>query len=244
MHGNSYKEGHMGLIVAQDIYKDYQVGEVSLRALSDLNFEIEPASFLSFVGPSGSGKTTLLNLIGCLDIPTGGSLTIAGTDVLSLDRKERAAFRGKHMGFIFQDFNLIPVLTVYENIEYPLLMVQNVPSEERRRRVLRLLESVEMMEQKDKYPDQISGGQKQRVAVARALVTEPELVLADEPTANLDSKTAYMIIDLMKVMKEKSGTTFIFSTHDQKIVGAAEILYTLEDGTIVDRKEMGGNGHV
>ncbi|MEA3487226.1 MAG: ABC transporter ATP-binding protein, partial [Thermodesulfobacteriota bacterium] len=208
------------------------------------NFEIEPASFLSFVGPSGSGKTTLLNLIGCLDTPTEGELTVAGTDVVSLDRKQRAAFRGRHMGFIFQDFNLIPVLTVYENIEYPLIMVQNVPPEERRRRVLGLLESVEMTEQKDKYPDQISGGQKQRVAVARALVTEPELVLADEPTANLDSKTAYMIIELMKEMQRKSGTTFIFSTHDQRIVGAAEIIYTLEDGMIVDRKDGGGNAHV
>ena len=236
--------GNMELITAKNIYKDYQVGEVSLRALNDLNFEIEPASFLSFVGPSGSGKTTLLNLIGCLDTPTGGRLTVAGMDVGSLDKKQRAAFRGRHMGFIFQDFNLIPVLTVYENIEYPLLMVQNVPSEERRRRVLSLLESVEMIEQKDKYPDQISGGQKQRVAVARALVTEPELVLADEPTANLDSKTAYMIIELMKEMKSESGTTFIFSTHDQRIVGAAEIIYTLEDGTIIDRKDIGGNAHV
>jgi len=227
----------MGLITAQNIYKDYQVGEVSLRALNDLNFEIEPASFLSFVGPSGSGKTTLLNLIGCLDTPTEGRLTVAGTDVVSLDRKQRAAFRGRHMGFIFQDFNLIPVLTVYENIEYPLIMVQNVPLEERRRRALSLLESVEMIAQKDKYPDQISGGQKQRVAVARALVTKPELVLADEPTANLDSKTAYMIIELMKEMQKESGTTFIFSTHDQRIVGAAQIIYTLEDGMITDRKD-------
>jgi len=234
----------MGLITAQNVYKDYQVGEVSLRALNDLNFEIEPASFLSFVGPSGSGKTTLLNLIGCLDTPTEGRLTVAGTDVVSLDRKQRAAFRGRHMGFIFQDFNLIPVLTVYENIEYPLIMVQNVPLEERRRRVLSLLESVEMIEQKDKYPDQISGGQKQRVAVARALVTKPELVLADEPTANLDSKTAYMIIELMKEMQKESSTTFIFSTHDQKIVGAAEIIYTLEDGMIIDRKDTGGNTNV
>ncbi|MCD6130126.1 MAG: ABC transporter ATP-binding protein [Deltaproteobacteria bacterium] len=234
----------MALITAKNIYKDYQTGEISLRALNNLNFEIEPASFLSFVGPSGSGKTTLLNLIGCLDTPTGGKLTVAGTDVVNLSRKQRAAFRGKHMGFIFQDFNLIPVLTVYENIEYPLIMVQNIPSEERRRRVLSLLKSVEMMEQKDKYPDQISGGQKQRVAVARALVTEPELVLADEPTANLDSKTAYMIIELMKEMKRKSGTTFIFSTHDQKIVGAAEIIYTLQDGTIIDRKDMGRDNHV
>jgi len=234
----------MELITAQNIYKDYQVGETSLRALNNLTFEIESASFLSFVGPSGSGKTTLLNLIGCLDTPTGGKLTVTGIDVVSLDRKQRASFRGKHIGFIFQDFNLIPVLTVYENIEYPLIMVQNVPSEKRKRRVLSLLESVEMIEQKDKYPAQISGGQKQRVAVARALVTKPDLVLADEPTANLDSKTAYMIIELMKEMKREFGTTFIFSTHDPKIVGAAEIIYTLQDGMIVDRKELGGNSHV
>lgn len=234
----------MGLIRAEDIYKDYQVGEVRLRALNGLNFEIEPASFLSFVGPSGSGKTTLLNLIGCLDSPTGGKLTVAGRDVVSLDRRQRASFRGAHMGFIFQDFNLIPVLTVYENIEYPLLMVQRIPSEERKRRVLRLLESVDMLDQKDKYPDQISGGQKQRVAVARALVTKPELVLADEPTANLDSKTSHMIIELMKEMRSAFGTTFIFSTHDQKIVKAAEIIYTLEDGRIVDRQDRGGIDHV
>ncbi|MCK9275910.1 MAG: ABC transporter ATP-binding protein [Syntrophales bacterium] len=234
----------MELISAKNLYKEYKLGEVSQRALDDLNFKIEPASFLSFVGPSGSGKTTLLNLIGCLDVPSGGSLTVAGADVLKLDRKERAAFRGRHMGFIFQDFNLIPVLTVYENIEYPLILVQNVPSEERRRRVLSLLESVGMMAHKGKYPDQISGGQKQRVAIARALVTAPELVLADEPTANLDSKTAYMIIDLMKAMKEKSGTAFIFSTHDQKIVGAADIIYSLEDGKIVGRKEMKKHGSI
>ncbi len=228
----------MGLITARDLTKDYLMGEVSLRALHDVNVEIESASFLSFVGPSGSGKTTLLNLIGCLDTPTEGALTIAGTDVVGLDRRQRAAFRGAHMGFIFQDFNLIPVLTVYENIEYPLLMVQRLSPDERTRRVLKLLDAVEMTAQKDKYPDQISGGQKQRVAVARALVTNPELVLADEPTANLDSTTAYMIIELMKAMKEEYGTTFIFSTHDQKIVGAAEIIYTLEDGTIVDRKDV------
>jgi putative ABC transport system ATP-binding protein len=233
----------MGLIEAKNVCKDYQVGQVDVTALKDVSFEIEPASFLSFIGPSGSGKTTLLNLIGCLDTPTSGSLSVAGTDVGRLDRKRRAFFRGEFLGFIFQDFNLIPVLSVYENIEYPLLMVQNVPSDERKRRVLRLLEAAEIMEQKDKYPDQISGGQKQRVAVARALVTEPKLVLADEPTANLDSKTAFMIIELMKDMRDEFGTTFIFSTHDQKIVGSAEIIYTLQDGTIMDRQVIGRDAH-
>jgi putative ABC transport system ATP-binding protein len=227
----------MALVVAENLHKDYRLGEVTVQALQGLSFEIEPASFVSFVGPSGSGKTTLLNLIGCLDKPTEGRLSVAGADVISLGRKESASFRGANIGFIFQDFNLIPVLTVYENIEYPLLMVQSVPIKERQKRVTALLEAVGMIEQKDKYPDQISGGQKQRVAVARALVTNPRLVLADEPTANLDSKTAYMIIELMKKMKEELRTTFIFSTHDQKIVGEAEIIYTLEDGRIVDRKE-------
>jgi len=233
----------MSLVIAENIQKEYQVGEISINALRGINFEIEPASFVSFVGPSGSGKTTLLNLIGCLDKPSNGKLMVAGTDVLHLDRKQSASFRGKNIGFIFQDFNLIPVLTVYENIEYPLLMVQNVPASERGKRVNVLLEAVGMTDQKDKYPDQISGGQKQRVAVARALVTNPKLVLADEPTANLDHKTAYMVIELMKKMRDEFKTTFIFSTHDQKIVGEAEIMYTLEDGELINKEIKGGGNN-
>lgn len=233
----------MSLIIAENIQKDYRTGEVTVKALKGLSFEIAPASFVSFVGPSGSGKTTLLNLIGCLDKPTGGTLTVADTDVLHLDRKQSASFRGSNIGFIFQDFNLIPVLTVYENIEYPLLMVQNVHAAERKKRVSTVLSSVGMADQKDKYPDQISGGQKQRVAVARALVTNPKLVLADEPTANLDHKTAYMVIELMKKMRDEFKTTFIFSTHDQKIVGEAEIIYTLEDGELKGKEVKGGNNN-
>jgi putative ABC transport system ATP-binding protein len=229
----------MSLVVAENIRKDYQVGEVSVRALKEISFAIEPASFVSFVGPSGSGKTTLLNLIGCLDKPTEGKLIVADTDVSLLDRKRSALFRGNTIGFIFQDFNLIPVLTVYENIEYPLLMVQSTPAEERKRRVTSLLEAIGMSEQRDKYPEQISGGQKQRVAVARALVTNPKLVLADEPTANLDHATAYRVIELMKKMRDEFRTTFIFSTHDQKIMGEAEIIYTLEDGELKDRQVKG-----
>jgi putative ABC transport system ATP-binding protein len=230
----------MTLIVAENITKDYQVGEVSVSALKGVTFDIEPASFVSFVGPSGSGKTTLLNLIGCLDKPTEGKLEVAGTDVLHLDRRQSASFRGSNIGFIFQDFNLIPVLTVYENIEYPLLMVQNIPGGERKKRILTMLEAVGMIDQKDKYPDQISGGQKQRVAIARALVTNPKLVLADEPTANLDHKTAFLVLELMKRMRNEFRTTFIFSTHDQKIVGEAEIIYSLEDGELVGRQAKGG----
>src|SRR3989339_1303193 len=244
----------MSLIVAENISKDYQVvaikvskdygaGENIVRALRGVSFEIEPASFVSFVGPSGSGKTTLLNLIGCLDKPTTGTLTVDGMDVASLDRKASAAFRGKTIGFIFQDFNLLPVLTVYENIEYPLLMVQKVPPAERQRRVTALLEAVGMSDQRDKKPDQISGGQKQRVAVARALVTNPKLVLADEPTANLDHNTAYMVLNLMKQMRDEFKTTFIFSTHDPKIVGEAEIIYMLEDGELKGKEIKGGRNN-
>lgn len=233
----------MSLLIADQIGKNYQVGEVVIPALWGVSFEIDPASFVSFIGPSGSGKTTLLNLIGCLDTPTTGQLTVAGVDVGNLDRRQGAAFRGANIGFIFQDFNLLPVLTVYENIEYPLLMVQKVPSGERQKRVSALLEAVGMADQRDKYPDQISGGQKQRVAVARALVTNPKLVLADEPTANLDHKTAYMVLELMKKMRNEFKTTFIFSTHDQKIVGEAEIIYMLEDGELKGKEIKGGKNN-
>ena len=229
----------MSLVTAEMVTKDYLAGEIPVRALEDVSFEIEPASFVSFVGPSGSGKTTLLNLIGCLDRPTEGRLTVAGTDVSGLDRGQSAAFRGKHLGFIFQDFNLMPVLTVYENIEYPLIMVQNIPPRERNERIDALLKAVDMIDQRDKFPDQLSGGQKQRVAIARALVTKPLLVLADEPTANLDSATAYAVIDVMKKLRGEAGTTFLFSTHDPKIVGEAEIIFTLEDGRLKGREEKG-----
>lgn len=234
----------MGLILAENITKDYQVGEITVQALKGVSFTIEPASFVSFVGPSGSGKTTLLNLIGCLDKPSEGSLWVADTDVVRLDRSQGAVFRGRHLGFIFQDFNLIPVLTVFENIEYPLLMVQKVSPEQRKKRVMALLQAVGMTDQKDKYPDQISGGQKQRVAVARALVTEPKLVLADEPTANLDHATAFAVLQLMKKMKDEMKTAFIFSTHDQKIVGEAEVVYSLEDGKLTGKEAKGGPSHV
>ncbi len=230
-------------VAAIKVSKDYQSGEILVQALKDVSFEIEPASFVSFVGPSGSGKTTLLNLIGCLDKPTKGTLLVAGEDVQKMDRTQSAMFRGNNIGFIFQDFNLIPVLTVFENIEYPMLMVQKVPESERRKRIMMLLEAVGMADQRDKFPDQISGGQKQRVAIARALVTNPKLVLADEPTANLDHKTAFVILEIMKKMRNDLQTTFIFSTHDQKIVGEAEIVYTLEDGEIVGKQTKGGENN-
>lgn len=234
----------MNLISAVEINKIYRSGEIEVPALRSVNFEIESGSFISFIGPSGSGKTTLLNLIGCLDKPTSGKLKVAGVLTSDLSRREAAAFRGKNLGFIFQDFNLIPVLTVYENVEYPLLLVQNLPHKERKDRVYSLLEKVGMKDQMNKYPDQISGGQKQRVAVARALVSKPRLVLADEPTANLDSKTAFMVIDIMRQMRDDYGVTFIFSTHDPKIVSEVETLFTLEDGFLVNTSKGKGGRNV
>ncbi|OHD13165.1 MAG: ABC transporter, partial [Spirochaetes bacterium GWB1_36_13] len=204
----------MSLIHAEKITKNYQLGEIQVQALKGIDFELKESRFVSFIGPSGSGKTTLLNLLGCLDKPSEGYLEIGGTNVLKFNRTESALFRSSKIGFIFQDFNLIPVLSVYENIEYPLLMLQTIPSKpERKKRIINLLEQIGMESQKDKYPHQISGGQKQRVAVARALVTHPVLVLADEPTANLDHATAFQVIHLMKKIKNDFGASFIFSTH-------------------------------
>ena len=230
----------MSLMRAEKLVKTYRSGEVEVQALRGVDFAIEAKSFVAFVGPSGSGKSTLLNMIGCLDHPTSGKLTVLDTDVGSLDRRAAADFRGRNIGFVFQDFNLIPVLTVYENIEYPLIMVQNWPERKRRAQITRLLEAVGMAGQAGKRPDQISGGQKQRVAVARALATDAKLVLADEPTANLDHDTAYRVIELMKKMRDELGTTFVFSTHDPKIMGEAEVVFTLEDGRI--RPPAGNEG--
>lgn len=228
----------MPLIEANDLCKTYQSGDIAVKAIKDINFSIDVGSFVSFVGPSGSGKSTLLNMIGCLDLPSCGDLCVVDTDVSKLTQKQAAIFRGHHIGFVFQDFNLIPVLSVYENVEYPLIMVQNWAAAKRRQQVLELLDAVGMKEHADKLPSQLSGGQKQRVAIARALVTNAKLVLADEPTANLDSVTAHRVIDLMKSMREKFDTTFIFSTHDQKVMAEAEVIYTLVDGSIENREVM------
>lgn len=224
----------MDVVVARNLSKTYRAGSVDVPAVREASFTIGRGSLVAFVGPSGSGKSTLLNMVGCLDHPSAGTLEVLGTDVAKLDRHAAANFRGANLGFIFQDFNLIPVLSAAENIEYPLLMVQNRPVAERRARVRELLEAVGMADQADKRPDQLSGGQKQRVAVARALATKAKLVLADEPTANLDHDTAYRILELMKKMRDEQGTTFVFSTHDPKIVGEAEVVLTLEDGRLAN----------
>jgi len=227
----------MSLIFCDNITKIYKTGEVDVKALKNINLEISESQFISFIGPSGSGKTTLLNLFGCLDKPTEGTLNVIGTDISKLNYVERAKFRGEHLGFIFQNFNLIPVLTVYENVEYPLVMVKSLPGKEREEKVLSLLDAVGMLDQKDKMISQISGGQKQRAAIARALTTDPKIVLADEPTANLDHDSAYKVINLMKKLSGDVGTTFIFSTHDNKIVKEVDIVYTIEDGVLINREE-------
>lgn len=227
------------MIIAEDLSKTYQTGYIAVDALKGLNFSIAKGAFVSFAGPSGSGKTTLLNLMGCLDKPTQGRLLVAGMEVSGLTGKDRAVFRGKHIGFIFQSFNLIPVLTAFENVEYPLIMVQEVPAAERKKRVTELLEAVGMINQRNQRPDQLSGGQKQRVAIARALVARPDLVLADEPTANLDHDTAYGIIHLMKKMQKELQTTFVFSTHDVRIIAEAEWVFQIEDGVLKNGNRKG-----
>ena len=229
----------MNLVQADGLIKDYQVGDLIVPAIRGINFTISTGSFVCFIGPSGSGKTTLLNMIGCLDRPSQGQLSVLGKQVTNLNRRQAASFRGEHIGFVFQDFNLIPVLTAYENIEFPLIMVQKWSIQERRERVRSLLAAAGIEEQANKRPDQLSGGQKQRVAVARALVTNPKLVLADEPTANLDHDTAYRIINLMRDLRDEFGTSFVFSTHDSKIMGEAEVTFELEDGLLHQRDTKG-----
>ena len=226
------------MIEAKNLKKTYRVGEVDLTVVNNLSIRINEGEFISFIGPSGSGKSTVLNILGCLDTPTSGLINIDNININKLNKTELANFRGKNIGFIFQSFNLIPVLTVYENIEYPLIMIQNLAENERKKRVDTLLHEVEMYEHKDKTPDKISGGQMQRVAIARALVTNPKIVFADEPTANLDSKTAHMIIELMKKIQKEHNTTFVFATHDEKIVSNVDRLITLVDGNIIKDERL------
>ena len=226
------------MISNEHVTKVYKMGEVDLTVIKDLNLEIEHGEFVAIVGPSGSGKSTILNLLGCLDKPTDGKVIIDGVDVTKLDTTALANFRGKNIGFIFQSFNLIPVLSVYENIEYPLIMIQNLPKDEREKRIMQLLKDVDMLDQKDKFPDQLSGGQRQRVAIARALVTKPKIVFADEPTANLDTDTSNQIITLMRNIQREFNTTFIFATHDEKIVTAVDRIITIVDGVITDDKRV------
>jgi putative ABC transport system ATP-binding protein len=219
------------VVRVEDVTKEYAMGRTVVKALRGVSLEIARGEFLCIAGPSGSGKTTLLNLIGCLDKPTSGRILIEGQDVSKLSPKELAWVRRRRLGFVFQTFNLVPVLTAYENIELPLLLL-GVGAAERRRRVYALLEALGISELAHHRPDEMSGGQQQRVSIARALITEPALVLADEPTANLDSETGKAIIELMHELNKTHGTTFVFSTHDPKVMARASRLIHIRDGII------------
>jgi putative ABC transport system ATP-binding protein len=219
------------VVRVEDVTKEYAMGRTVVKALRGVSLEIARGEFLCIAGPSGSGKTTLLNLIGCLDKPTSGRILIEGQDVSKLSPKELVWVRRRRLGFVFQTFNLVPVLTAYENIELPLLLL-GVGAAERRRRVYALLEALGISELAHHRPDEMSGGQQQRVSIARALITEPALVLADEPTANLDSETGKAIIELMHELNKTHGTTFVFSTHDPKVMERASRLIHIRDGII------------
>jgi putative ABC transport system ATP-binding protein len=223
----------MALIEMKNITKNYHLGETVVHALRGIDLQIDKREFVAIWGPSGSGKTTLLNLIGAIDEPTTGELAIAGKDVRSLTDNQKSEHRNETIGFIFQGFNLVPVLSALENVMLPL-QIRGASAGEARKQALSRLEEVGLCELIYNRPAKMSGGQQQRVSIARALVNNPSLVIADEPTANLDSETARMIIDLMRELNEKDHTTFIFSTHDQRLLDLVKRLVRLEDGKIVD----------
>ncbi|HYY61007.1 MAG TPA: ABC transporter ATP-binding protein [Burkholderiales bacterium] len=219
----------------RDVVKTYDDDGLKVTAVNGVSFEIPRQRFAMIVGPSGSGKTTLLNLIGCIDAPSAGRVEVCGRDVGSLADDVVTDFRSRNIAFVFQNFNLFPVLSAYENVEYPLLLL-GVPPAERRERTLHMLESVGLVEQREHRPNQLSGGQKQRVAIARALVKKPELVLADEPTANLDSHTGASIIELMRRVQREQAASFVFSTHDPQLISHAEETFVLRDGQLVEHR--------
>ncbi len=225
----------MTIIELTNVRKTYPLGKTEVEAVRGVSFAIEKGDFISIAGPSGSGKSTILNLIGCIDTPTAGTVDIEGKPTAGLSDKELTTLRHESIGFIFQSFNLIPVLNVYENVEFPLLMgAGGPPKKERREWVDSLIAEVGLEQWRHHKSNELSGGQRQRVAIARALVTKPKIVLADEPTANLDSKTGEQIIELMKKINRELSTTFIFSTHDAKIVSVADHVIRLLDGQVVE----------
>ncbi len=224
----------MSLVQLKNVKKSYKLGETWVPALRGVNLEIRAGEFTSVIGASGSGKSTLLNLVGCLDLPTEGSIQIGGQEVTQMNELQQCSLRNEKIGFIFQSFNLVPVLNIWENIELPLLVKANLPLDQRNQRVQSVIQSVGLETFKHHRPDQLSGGQRQRVAIARALVTQPSLVLADEPTANLDSKTAHMILDLMAELNKTQNVTFLFCSHDEKLIGRVGRIVRIHDGLIVE----------
>lgn len=235
----SDQEYYVGIAVLQDVHKIYPLGNTQVHAVQGVSLDIQEGEFISIAGPSGSGKSTILNLIGCIDVPSEGTVVIGGEDTKILSDKKITDLRHRFIGFIFQSFNLIPVLTVYENIEFPLLLGKKKKDSSHREWIEHLVEEVGLKDWQTHRPQELSGGQRQRVAIARALATRPRMVLADEPTANLDSETGERIIELMKKINRDQGTTFIFSTHDQDIVGIADHVIRLLDGRIAEEQRRG-----
>lgn len=222
----------MPIIEMQQVKKDYPLGKTTVHALRGVDMVVEKGDFLSIVGPSGSGKTTMLNIIGCVDQPSSGQVKINGSDITALSDNRLTDLRLYTIGFIFQTFNLIPVLNVLENVEFPLLLMKKYSRKEVRERAEKVIAEVQIADQMNHRPAELSGGQRQRVAIARALVTEPQLVLADEPTANLDSETGNNILRLMQELNKKEKTTFIFSTHDPEVLNYAKRVVKIRDGLI------------
>jgi putative ABC transport system ATP-binding protein len=223
---------HMPLLDIKNVKKEYRKGDKSVMALCGVNLAIEKGEFLSIVGPSGSGKSTLLNIVGCLDTPTSGSVLYNGRELGCLSEQQLSDYRRDNIAFIFQSYNLIPVLTVRENVELPLVIERKFSKQEMAKKALAVIESVGLGGMADRLPKELSGGQEQRVAIARALVKDPLVVLADEPTANLDSATAEDVITIMQTMNSKRETTFVFSTHDLRMERHAKRIVTLRDGAI------------
>ena len=226
----------MALLELKDVKKIYQQGKIQVPALRGIDLTVEKGEFTTVFGPSCSGKTTMLNMIGCLDKPSSGSITFTGNDLEKLDKKDLAILRRHNIGFIFQSYNLVPVLTAYENVEFALRLVDKYNKSQLRERVMKILADVGLEGLEDRRPNELSGGQKQRVAIARALVKEPKLILADEPSANLDSKTSEEVLEVMVKMNEELGTTFIFSTHDPQVMDYAHRMLEIRDGLIYEDK--------
>lgn len=224
----------MTIIDVKEIKKDYPLGKTKVHALRGINLSVKEGGFISIIGASGSGKTTLLNIIGCVDHATSGSVFIKGEEVTRMNDKKLTDLRLYHIGFIFQTFNLIPVLNIMENVEFPLVLMKKLKKSEIRKRSEKLIEEVGIKEFIKHRPFELSGGQRQRVAIARALVTNPDIVLADEPTANLDSETGNTIIELMKELNKKEKTTFVFSTHDPDVIKHANEVVRIKDGLIIN----------
>ncbi len=230
------------IVSVENVVKEYPLGKLSVRALDGVSVSFGEGEFAAIAAPSGAGKTTLLNLIGCVDVPTSGVVRIDGQSTSELSDKGLTALRLHKLGFIFQTFNLIAVLDVYQNVEFPLLLKGGMTKKERDRRIREIVEQVGLEKQMKQRPNELSGGQRQRVAIARALVTKPKIVLADEPTANLDSTTGQNIIAAMKEINRKERTTFIFSTHDPMVMEQAERVIRMADGKIVGETEQGTEG--